>query len=86
MVESRIWLPWHLIFIIVFLCGPVDFIVVQVQWSVIVNVILHYVEKKERAHASLYVLCNIIRSVGVWRWYINITITILDIIHRPVFI
>jgi hypothetical protein len=25
-----------------------------------------------------------IRSVGLWRWYINITITILDIIHRPV--
>jgi hypothetical protein len=24
-------------------------------------------------------------SVGLWRWYINITITILDIIHRPVF-
>jgi hypothetical protein len=23
-------------------------------------------------------------SVGLWRWYINITITILDIIHRPV--
>jgi hypothetical protein len=26
------------------------------------------------------------RSVGLWRWYINITITILDIIHLPVFI
>jgi hypothetical protein len=24
-------------------------------------------------------------SVGLWRWYINITITILDIINRPVF-
>jgi hypothetical protein len=24
-------------------------------------------------------------SVGLWRWYINITITILDIIYRPVF-
>jgi hypothetical protein len=24
-------------------------------------------------------------SIGVWRWYINITITILDIIHRTVF-
>jgi hypothetical protein len=24
-------------------------------------------------------------STGVWRWCINITITILDIIHRPVF-
>jgi hypothetical protein len=23
--------------------------------------------------------------VGLWRWYINITVTILDIIHRPVF-
>jgi hypothetical protein len=24
-------------------------------------------------------------SIGFWWWYINITITILDIIHRPVF-
>jgi hypothetical protein len=24
-------------------------------------------------------------SIGLWEWYINITITILDIIHRPVF-
>jgi hypothetical protein len=24
-------------------------------------------------------------SIGLWGWYINITITILDIIHRPVF-
>jgi hypothetical protein len=24
-------------------------------------------------------------SIGLWRWYINITITVLDIIHRPVF-
>jgi hypothetical protein len=24
-------------------------------------------------------------SIGLWRWYINITITILDIIHRIVF-
>jgi hypothetical protein len=21
----------------------------------------------------------------LWRWYINITVTVLDIIHRPVF-
>jgi hypothetical protein len=27
---------------------------------------------------------RLMRSIGVWRWYI-ITITILDIIHRPVF-
>jgi hypothetical protein len=25
------------------------------------------------------------QSIGLWRWYINITVTILDIIHRPVF-
>jgi hypothetical protein len=25
-------------------------------------------------------------SIGLWRWYINITITILDIIHHPVFL
>jgi hypothetical protein len=25
------------------------------------------------------------RSTGLLRWYINITITVLDIIHRPVF-
>jgi hypothetical protein len=24
-------------------------------------------------------------SVGLWRWYINVTITFLDSIHRPVF-
>jgi hypothetical protein len=24
-------------------------------------------------------------SIGLWRWYINIAITILDIIHSPVF-
>jgi hypothetical protein len=24
-------------------------------------------------------------SIGLWRWYINIIITILDIVHRPVF-
>jgi hypothetical protein len=24
-------------------------------------------------------------SIGLWRWYINITITSLDIIQRPVF-
>jgi hypothetical protein len=26
-----------------------------------------------------------IRFIGLWRWYINITITILEFIHRPVF-
>jgi hypothetical protein len=24
-------------------------------------------------------------SIGLWRWYVNITIRILDIIHGPVF-
>jgi hypothetical protein len=28
---------------------------------------------------------NWVKPIGLWRWYINITITILDIIHRPVF-
>jgi hypothetical protein len=28
---------------------------------------------------------NATRSIGLWRWYINTTITILDIIHRPIF-
>jgi hypothetical protein len=23
--------------------------------------------------------------IGLWRWYSNITITIVEIIHRPVF-
>jgi hypothetical protein len=23
--------------------------------------------------------------IGLWRWYSNVTLTILDIIHRPVF-
>jgi hypothetical protein len=27
----------------------------------------------------------IIKSMGLWQWYIIITITILDIIHRPAF-
>jgi hypothetical protein len=26
-----------------------------------------------------------LRSIGLWRWYVNITITILNIIHRPLF-
>jgi hypothetical protein len=25
------------------------------------------------------------KNIGMWRWYINITITILDITHRPVY-
>jgi hypothetical protein len=24
-------------------------------------------------------------STGLWRWYINVTTTILDIINRPIF-
>jgi hypothetical protein len=28
---------------------------------------------------------NYLRSIGLWRWHINITITNLDIVHRPVF-
>jgi hypothetical protein len=28
---------------------------------------------------------NEVKSIGLWRWYINITITILDIIYRLVF-
>jgi hypothetical protein len=28
---------------------------------------------------------HILQSISLWRWYININITILDIIHRPVF-
>jgi hypothetical protein len=24
-------------------------------------------------------------SIGLWRWYINTTITVLDINHRPIF-
>jgi hypothetical protein len=37
---------------------------------------------------TLHLRCEpnrLMLSVGLWRWYINITITILDIIHRPVF-
>jgi hypothetical protein len=32
-----------------------------------------------------YETSRLMLSIGVWRWYINITITILDIMHRPVF-
>jgi hypothetical protein len=28
---------------------------------------------------------RLILSIGLLRWYMNITITVLDIIHRPVF-
>jgi hypothetical protein len=34
----------------------------------------------------LNILCNyILNVIAVWRWYINVTITILDIVHRLVF-
>jgi hypothetical protein len=46
-------------------------------------------------NSTLYLTGNTLRlhyepnrsmlSIGSWRWYINITITILDIMHRPVF-
>jgi hypothetical protein len=32
-----------------------------------------------------YELNRLMLSIGVWRWYINITITIVGIIHRSVF-
>jgi hypothetical protein len=49
--------------------------------------------RKSRSHifvANLFNLKSIkfkinIRFIRLLRWYINITITILDIIHRPVF-
>jgi hypothetical protein len=28
---------------------------------------------------------RLMQSLGLWRWYINITVTVLDINHRPVF-
>jgi hypothetical protein len=28
---------------------------------------------------------RLMRSTAFWRWFINITVTIMDIIHRPVF-
>jgi hypothetical protein len=34
---------------------------------------------------SLYDPNRLMPSLGLWRWYINITITVLDIIHRAVF-
>jgi hypothetical protein len=36
---------------------------------------------------AIQLICHSITnsSIDLWRWYINITITILDIIHRPVF-
>jgi hypothetical protein len=33
----------------------------------------------------LYEPNRLMLSIDLWRWYINITTTILDIIHRPVF-
>jgi hypothetical protein len=34
---------------------------------------------------SRYESNRLMLSIGLWQWYINITITILDIIHRPDF-
>jgi hypothetical protein len=33
----------------------------------------------------LYEPNRLMLSIGLWQWYINITITIVDIIHRPAF-
>jgi hypothetical protein len=38
-----------------------------------------------KIYRSIDLELRLIRSIGLWRWYISITITILDIIHRPVF-
>jgi hypothetical protein len=34
---------------------------------------------------AIYRFVTIMLSIGLWRWYINIIIPILDIIHYPVF-
>jgi hypothetical protein len=40
-----------------------------------------------RKHITFPLKAQQINAIySLWRWYINITITILDIIHRPVFI
>jgi hypothetical protein len=45
--------------------------------SLILAVVLVFFSNKIRTFNNIY--------IGLWRWYINVTIPILDIIHLPVF-
>jgi hypothetical protein len=45
-----------------------------------------FIRTSQETHLLLrYEPNRLMLSTGLWRWYINITITILDIIHRSVF-
>jgi hypothetical protein len=54
-----------------------------------------YLKLNSTLYVSPYLTRSIVRlryepnrlmlSIGLWRWYINITIAILHVIHRPVF-
>jgi hypothetical protein len=54
-----------------------------------------YLKLNSTLYVCPYLTGNILRlryepyglmlSIGLWRWYINISLTILDVIHRPVF-
>jgi hypothetical protein len=61
----------------------------------IINSSAFYLNLNSTLHVCPYLTKNILHfcfepnmlilSIGLWRWYINITITILNIIHRPAF-
>jgi hypothetical protein len=44
-----------------------------------------------RTSQTTYYVClpyepnRLMLSIGLWPWYINVTVSILDIIHRPLF-
>jgi hypothetical protein len=46
---------------------------------------IDHVRTRQEAHCLRYELNKLMRSVVLWWWYINITIIILDTIHRCVF-
>jgi hypothetical protein len=49
-----------------------------------VNKIYKFVRTWQETHCLRYKSSRLMLSVGLWEWYINITITILDIIYRLV--
>jgi hypothetical protein len=60
----------------------------------IIHGLVFYLKLNSILYACPYLTSNKLRlhyeskrmlSIDLWRWYINVTITILDIIHGPVF-
>jgi hypothetical protein len=44
-----------------------------------------FVPHRKHITSPLRAQKRLMRSIGLWRCYINITVTVVDIIHRPVF-